>query len=416
MTTINAKKIAYFLVFSLVLGVSSSAYGAVEDTRYLVKSNSGFWKKTFGVRNDFKAGFTTDLSDWQLRVAKVFGVEIVAVPKAYILQEVPLEDVSKNPEVEKGKPSPTPLPSPTSSTRPLPSTQLPWGVLAVYGSPSLLASTSGGTGVNVAVLDTGVLSTHPDLTNRVTACKDFTTPRYPVVDGKCEDKNGHGTHVAGTIAADGGSDGLGIYGVAPEANIYAYKVCGNNGSCWSDDIANAIKTAANNGANIISMSLGSDSESSLIAEAITYAVQKDVLVVAAAGNDGPDVGSIDYPGANPSVIAVGALDVNWAIADWSSRGINLTTTPNVVEEGDIEFSAPGVVIESTWKDGGYVMLSGTSMATPHVSGLAAKLWQKDVPVGKTSASATREILQKDFAQDLLPTGDDNASGFGFPHL
>ena len=415
MNTINAKKIAYFLVFSLVLGISSSAYGAVDDTRYLVKSNSGFWKKSFGVRSEFKEGFTTDLSDWQLRVAKVFGLEIISVPKAYILQELPLEDISKNPDVEKGKPTPNPSSTPTPSDRPLPSSQLPWGVLAVYGNPSLLASTSGGDGVNVAVLDTGVLNTHPDLVSRVTDCKDFTVVKQPIVDGKCDDKNGHGTHIAGTIAADGGSDGLGIYGVAPEANIYAYKVCGNNGSCWSDDIANAIKTAANNGANIINMSLGSDSESSFIADAITYAVEKGVLVVAAAGNDGDDIGSIDYPGANPDVVAVGAFDINLDIPDWSSRGINSTTTSNVVERGDIEFAAPGLVIESTWKDGGYVIMSGTSMATSHVAGLAAKLWQKDA-IGKTPAEATRELLQKNFSQDLLLVGDDNASGFGFPHL
>src|SRR3989344_2280955 len=291
----------------------------------------------------------------------------------------------------------------TATRQYTPSDQTPWGMQAVYNDPALTA-TSGGAGETVAVLDTGAKKDHFDLKNRIVQCKDFT--RGGVRNG-CNDVYGHGTHIAGTIAADGGSDGLGIYGVAPEANIYAYKVCGNNGSCWSDDIANAIKTAANNGANIINMSLGSDSESSFIADAIAYAVEKGVLVVAASGFDGDEIGSIDYPGANPDVIGVGAFDINLDIPYWSSRGINSITTQNVVEKGDVEFAAPGLVIESTWKDGGYVIMSGTSMATHHVAGLAAKLWQKDV-VGKTPAAATRELLHNDFSQDLPPAGDDNA--------
>ena len=400
----NTKKTAYFLVFSLVLGFSFSAHGAEIDTRYLVKSHSNFWKKSFSMRHEFKDGFTADLTDWQLRVARVFGVETVPVKKLYVLTEASaveaVNDIS-------GKPS-----GGTTTVRLLPSDQIPWGIESIYGNDPLLIKPSGGASVSVAVLDTGVLKTHPDLKNRVSQCKDFTGVKQPVINGKCDDKNGHGTHVAGIIAADGGDDGRGVYGVAPEADIFAYKVCGTNGSCWSDDIAVAITTAVDDGVNIINMSLGSDAENSLIKDAVSYAVSKNVLVVAAAGNDGPDLGSIDYPGANPDVVAVGAFDVNIEMADWSSRGINSTTESYVVEEGDVEFAAPGVIIESTWKDGGYVILSGTSMATPHMAGLAAKLWQKDA---LDPDFATRELLQK-FSRDLNPPGDDDASGFGFPHL
>lgn len=409
----DIKKIAYFLIFSLVLGVSSVAQGATEDTRYLVKSHSGFWKKSFGVRHEFNDGFTADLTDWQLRVSKVFGVEVIPVKKLFILPVVSnssgevlgSEEKDKSAEVEGRKPTPTP-------SRLVPSDQLPWGVESVYGNNSLLVKTSGGAGINVAVLDTGVFKGHMDLKSRVSQCKDFTVAKLPVVDGKCEDKNGHGTHVAGIIAADGGEDGKGIYGVAPGSNLYAYKVCGSNGSCWSDDIAIAIRTAADQGAQVINLSLGSDTESSLIKNAISYAVDKNVLVVAAAGNDGPDAASIDYPGANLDVVAVGAFDVNIDMAEWSSRGINSTTTPNLIEERDIEFAAPGVIIESTWKEGGYVILSGTSMATPHVTGLAAKLWQKDA---EDPDSATRNLLHT-FSRDILPAGEDDESGYGFPHL
>lgn len=401
MITNKSRKIAYLLAFCLIFGVSGFVYGASEDTRYLVKSHSGFWKKSFGVRHQFDEGFTTDLSDWQLKVSKVFGVEVVSVKKLYILPESLIGNENEAKGI-RGKSQPVRL---------VPADQITWGVKAVYGD-SLLTGTSGGKGVNIAVLDTGVFKTHLDLRNRVFQCKDFTGLKQPIVDGKCDDKNGHGTHVAGTIAADGGEDGKGIYGISPEASLFAYKVCGNNGSCWSDDIAIAIRTAADQGANIINMSLGSDSESSLIKDAVSYAVSKNVLVVAAAGNDGPESGSIDYPGANPNIIAVGAFDVSFNIPEWSSRGINLTTIPYIVEERDIEFSAPGVIVESTWKDGGYIILSGTSMATPHIAGLAAKLWQKDA---EDPDSATRELLHT-FSQDLLPAGDDDASGWGFPHL
>src|SRR3989338_4845936 len=135
----------------------------------------------------------------------------------------------------------------------------------------------------------------------------------------------------------------------------AVKVCGNSG-CWSDDIARAIRYAADNGANIISMSLGGDSEGSLEKDAIAYALGKGVLVVAAAGNDGPADGSIDYPGANPDVVAVGAIDFSEAVASWSSRGIN--DGDYVVEAREVELAAPGVAVESAWNDGTYRTISG----------------------------------------------------------
>lgn len=416
----NTKKLAYFLVFFIVFGTSGLAYGAEVNTRYLVKSGSGFWKKSFGVRHQFEEGFTTDLTDWQLRLAKVFSVELVPVQSLYILETDKTASSSGQPDITKS-PEPTPVkdgsditakPTPAPSVRPKPVDQIPWGIKAVYGSNPLLVKTDGGTDVNVAVLDTGILKTHPDLKNRITQCKDFTSTKKAMVDGQCDDKNGHGTHVAGVIAADGGEDGLGLYGVAPEANIFSYKVCGVNGSCWSDDIAAAIRTAADQGANVINISLGSDTESSLIKNAITYAVEKNVLIVAAAGNDGPDAGSIDYPGANADVVAVGAFDVDFNVADWSSRGINPGEDENLIENREVEFAAPGVIIESTWKDGGYVILSGTSMATPHITGLAAKLWAVDA---ENPSVATRELLRS-YSMELLPPGNDDASGYGFPHL
>ncbi len=397
MKTIKASVFFAFLLAFFALSYTQAASNVSEDTRYFVQTTKGFWKSTLGVRNTFDDGFTTDLSDWQLRLTKIAGLKVYPVKKLSIL---PTSGEVVVPEGKSAKPIP----------RPTPSEQVPWGIKILYGNP-LLTKSSGGAGVVVAVLDTGVFKDHPDLKSRIHDCKDFTQSK-PIVDGKCEDRNGHGTHVAGIIAADGGADGLGIYGVAPDASLFAYKVCSANGSCWSDDIAVALRTAADNGANIVNLSLGSDTLSSLIADAINYATDKGVLVVAAAGNDGPYLESIDYPAALVPVVGVGALDATSNIADWSSRGVNSTDTAYLKEEKDIEFAVPGVNIESTWKDGAYVILSGTSMAAPHIVGFAAKLWQKDAP---KPAEATRELLHT-LSHDILPAGDDDASGWGLPHL
>lgn len=273
-----------------------------------------------------------------------------------------------------------------------PSAQIPWGVAKVGGG-------AGGSGINIAILDTGVAK-HPDL--RTVVCMDTTGRR---IKSGCSDQNGHGTHVAGIVAANGA-----LKGVAPDANVWAIKVCGAGGTCWADDVAEGIYYAVDNGANIISMSFGANADTALVRDAIAYGAQHGVLFVAAAGNDGPDEGSIDWPAASAKVIAVGALDSGDAVASWSSRGINYQTLAWSVEEKDIELAAPGVGVESTWNDGCYRTLSGTSMAAPHIAGLAAKLWQG-------SAAATRDYLRyiaRYYYADIGRAGDDPDAGFGLP--
>ena len=353
----------------------------------------------FGVIHDFgDAGFTT----------------LLTPTMAQILERNPLVQVERVTHFTLSKPPGACDPWPECNKdgeengRPIPDDQTPWGVELVYGDETI-NGTSGGAGVDVAVLDTGVKKDHPDLARRVEQCVDFTGGKpgdENIEVGKCADKDGHGTHVAGTVLADAGEDGKGIWGVAPEADLFAYKVCG--GQCWSDDIATAIRYAADHGAEIISMSLGGDSQSSLIRDAIEYAVQKGCLVVAAAGNDGPSEGSIDYPGANLNVVAVGAIAEDETVWYYSSRGVN--DGDYLLEEREVEFGAPGVDIESTWKDGGYAYKTGTSMSTPHITGLAAKLWQGN-------AEDTRTYLQ-DLAteHDLSDPGDDSATGFGLPQV
>ena len=276
-----------------------------------------------------------------------------------------------------------------------PATTMPWGVAKVNGG-------AGGNGVKVAVLDTGIYVNHPDLKANIVGCVDAQTSG---LRNRCADGNGHGTHVAGTIAANGK-----IVGVAPAAKIMAVKVCSNSGSCWSDDVARGIRWAADNGAQVINMSLGGSSMTQDEKNAVDYAYDKGVLAVAAAGNSGPGVNSIGYPAAYFKVVAVGAINSLDQIASWSSRGNNYATTAYNVEERDIEFATPGVSVESTAKNGCYATYSGTSMATPHVAGLAAKLWQ-------ASPSATRSYLQdraRNNYADLGQPGDDPDAGFGLP--
>lgn len=405
-----------------VMSAPTRAAGeAGEETRFFVESTSGFWKSALEIRHEFADGFTTPSSGLKISLAKALGVKVFPVQKLNILPEnpvpVPAEQASDvaqqaaDPAARGGNPGkppkdPEPTPDPTPEPRPTPEAQLPWGIEMLTGN------LGGGEDVNVAVLDTGVMTSHPDLIRRIVDCKDFSHRKFAVREDSCDDEHGHGTHVAGTIAADGGEDGLGIFGMAPDANIIAYRVCGKSGSCWSDDIAVAIRTATDEGANIINMSLGSDAKSSLIADAVDYASEHGVLVVAAAGNDGPYEDSIDYPGALEAVIAVGALDTEAVIAEWSSHGNNGQTEPYVVQERDIEFAAPGVNIESTFNDGGYAILSGTSMASPHIAGFAAAAWNADE---ENPAGAVRELLHA-LSADLDPVGDDGASGWGLPSL
>jgi len=274
-----------------------------------------------------------------------------------------------------------------------PANPTPWGVSKVHGG-------SGGGGIKVAVVDTGVTTSHPDLKANIIDCKDLQTSR---IRSQCTDGLGHGTHVAGTIAAKGA-----IVGVAPDAKIMALKVCSDGGWCYGDDVARGIRYAADHGANIINISLGGSTLSTDEKNAIDYATNKGVLIVAAAGNSGPGPNTINYPAAYNRVVSVAAIDSTDAVANFSSRGIN--DGDYIREEREIELAAPGVSVESTWKNGCYAVLSGTSMATPHVVGLAAKLWQGD-------AGTTRQLLENRARYnytDIGKPGDDTDAGFGLP--
>lgn len=390
------------VVASLFVGGAVFANTHSDNARaqkvYVLTDNPAV-KAALGVEHEFPGMFSTKASAKSKALEKIGAIKTKPV-QIYEVTGRPVcgdnlcqgNEPKSCPEDCAGTPDPEPEPDRSC----FPTMQTPWGVEMISGG-------AGGNGVTVAVLDTGVYKEHADLQSRIVSCKD-TTKRG--VKNGCTDRNGHGTHVSGTIAADAGSDRAGIYGVAQDANLMAIKVCGADGSCYGDDIAAAIEYAADNGAHVISMSLGGDTSDFRIAAAVEYAVSRGVLIVAAAGNDGPSDGSIDYPGAYVDVMAVGAIDANEAVATWSSRGRN--DGDYVIEQEEVEFGAPGVSVNSTWTDGCYREMSGTSMATPHIAGLAAKVWQGN-------AENTRTYLQ-DLAQshDLHTSGDDTATGFGLP--
>lgn len=250
-------------------------------------------------------------------------------------------------------------------------------------------SMSQGAGQTVAVIDTGVAQV-ADLSGRLLTGWDIIANH---ADGR-NDLNGHGTHVSGIIAADA-NNGVGIAGLAPQVSILPVRVLNASGSGWSSDIASGIIWAADHGATVINMSLGSDSPSNSMKSAINYAVGKGITVVAASGNDGD--ATPEYPAAYSNVIAVGATTSNDTVASFSTYGPQL------------DVAAPGDRILSTVPQG-YASYSGTSMATPHVSAEAALIRSRASALGVASINV-QGIIQ-DSAKDIGPAGWDKYSGYG----
>jgi thermitase len=246
----------------------------------------------------------------------------------------------------------------------------------------------GGNVALVAVVDTGIDYNHRDLrANYVALGYDWVND-----DADPMDDNGHGTHVAGIIAATM-NNSLGIAGLA-QVQVMAEKGFSYNGMGYSDDLANAIIHAANQGARIISCSWGSDEESQLIRNAIKYATRKGALVIAAAGNSGTN--TKHYPAAYPEVIAVTATDENDNPAAFTTYG------------DWVDLAAPGTSIYSTYLWNSYVSMSGTSMACPHVTGVAALVWSQ-YPM-MTAEQVRSQLLNT--ADDLGEPGVDVFYGYG----
>ncbi len=270
-----------------------------------------------------------------------------------------------------------------------PAQSVPWGITKV-GAP--LAGNTG-AGIKVAIIDTGIDLTHPDLTANLNSGVNYVNTKSP------DDDNGHGSHVSGIVAA--ANNTIGVVGVAPDAALYPVKVLDRRGSGTWSAVASGITWAADNGMQVANMSLGGGA-STTVENACSYAEAAGVLLVAAAGNSGDGNTSteeLSYPAAYSTVVAVGATDKNDALASFSNTG------------SFVEVSGPGVSVYSTYKDGGYATLSGTSMASPHAAGMAALLWWEQQQTSTPTVSSVRSALDSR-VRDLGPSGRDAGFGYG----
>ena len=233
--------------------------------------------------------------------------------------------------------------------------ELPWGVDRI--DADLAWSTTKGTGVKVAIVDTGIDMDHPDLAANIKGGTNTIAPkgRYKDPDN-FDDDHGHGSHCAGIVAAIDNSDG--VIGVAPEAWLYGVKVLSRSGSGQTSDCIEGVQWCADNSMDVISMSWGSTTYDQALYDACAAAWAAGCVLVGAAGNSGVESPDL-YPAGYEPVMAISATDSSDSIASFSNYGT------------EIELGAPGVYIYSTYKDGGYATMSGTSMACPHVSGVAA---------------------------------------------
>lgn len=225
---------------------------------------------------------------------------------------------------------------------------VPWGVRHIRAPLAWKKTT--GKEIRIGVIDTGIDYSHPDLQSSIGPGINLIHRHLLPIDD-----NGHGTHISGTIAAAARN---GMTGIAPYATIFPVKAFDHNGTSYVTDIVKGIDWCVQNRLHIINMSFGMKSRSTALEEAVRNAYREGVIIVASSGNEGKK-GPIDYPARFDSVIAVGATSRDKRIASFTNRG------------SKIDIYAPGERIVSTWLGGKYHELSGTSMATSHVSGVIA---------------------------------------------
>ena len=304
------------------------------------------------------------------------------------------------PEMEDPEPEPAPAPQPQPEPED-PARPLTWGLRAVLADQTGF----GGAGVKVAILDTGLDFQHPDFANREIIAESFVSGET------AQDGQGHGTHVAGTavgLRLPRAGRNAPRYGVAPDADLFVGKVLGDNGSGREGDILAGILWALENECEIISMSLG---RRPIPGDATgdydrvgRIAMQQGSLIIAAAGNESNRsfgrIAPVGAPANARSVLAVAALDEGLNVADFSNGGLE-------ADGGAIDIAAPGVDVFSAIPGGDYASFAGTSMAAPHVAGVAALLAQSDASLrgqalwdALTSSARRLELPARDVGAGL----------------
>ncbi|MFP7469484.1 S8 family peptidase [Niallia taxi] len=266
--------------------------------------------------------------------------------------------------------------------------EVPTGIQQIQ-APALW-NKSKGKGIKVAILDTGCDTTHPDLQERIIGGYNFTDDDNSNPD-IYSDYNGHGTHVAGTIGAVENNDG--VAGAAPQVSLLIVKVLNGQGSGQYDWITNGIHYAIEQNVDIISMSLGGPDDVQALHDAVKRAVDNQILVVCAAGNEGDGretTEELAYPAAYNEVISVGSVDFTRNSSEFSNSN------------REVDLAAPGENILSTYPGGQYARLSGTSMAAPHVSGGLALI--KAIATGEFDRPLTEPELYAQLIKRTVPLG------------
>jgi subtilisin len=361
---------------ALVVTAAPFAFADDGDVRVIV-----------GFKGDADSGVLAKHGVVNAQLHAKFAVAKMSATKAVELRSDPSVAYVEEDGIAEASGKKRPAPAPTQPSQPAQVT--PAGITKVWGGSQPSAT---GAGVKVAVIDTGIDLYHPDLTGRVAGSVTYVSGTT-----SANDDNGHGTHVAGTIAAS--QNTIGVVGVAPSASLYAVKVLDSRGSGWNSAVATGIDWAADHGVNVANMSLGSPTNDWTLQSACDDAANRGVLLVCAAGNSGdgdPNTTEIGYPGGYSSCVAVGAIDDTDALAWFSNTG------------SFVDVCAPGVSVYSTYKGGTYAWMSGTSMASPHASGVAALIWGSTLSPTRATVRTALETR----VRDLGPAGTDTGFGAG----
>ena len=355
------KKLLLSIIFLFVAGTFSHSHAIFNQN----SQQNGFAKGQIIVKLKPQLDFDKFLKDNEnlgLKLKeKLLLPETIALKVPEGQEELLSKTLTNNPFIEYAEPDYKVYALETTNDPSLPSQWGMFKIQAAGASYSAWNTTHGSSLVKIAILDTGIDKNHEDLASKTVAYINFTTS--PTDD----DLFGHGTHVAG-IAAAITDNNIGVAGAGYNTSLLSVKVLDDGGGGYDSWVANGINWAADNGAKVINMSLGSSGSSQTLQNAVNYAWNKGAIIVAAAGNSGNS--SPTYPAYYSNVIAVAATDSNDNKASWSSYG------------KWVDVAAPGVSILSTFPNHpsqlnsgtSYGYGSGTSMATPHVAGLAGLLW------------------------------------------
>ncbi len=253
-----------------------------------------------------------------------------------------------------------------------------------------------GENVRVGIIDTGVCTNHIELKNRIKDGADFSGSGKDNI----EDENGHGTHIAGIVAAE--KNGVGMVGVAPGADLYIAKAFGANGKTDYTAIEKSVHFLEDRRVDVINMSFSSGFTSAKYRNLIYEAHRRGITIVCAAGNEGAQGdNTIGYPASFPETVAVSAVDINKNIADFSSRG------------KAAEICAAGIDVYSTYLNGSYATLSGTSMACPIITGAVALLMAKGyLRYGRRLTPEEVRLLLNIYTENPARSGRDKRYGYG----